>query len=126
MPKIDNVEIHGLDRVFRTAKYPKAADTGSVNNDLTPGIRACLTCKPGEGHDNALKGIVVLFDLTFSEELYQQANARLHRTGQKESVIIHHIVAKGTMDERVMQALKKKDEVQRALLDALKAEIKKG
>ena len=99
MPKIDNVEIHGLDRVFRTAKYPKAADTGSVNNDLTPGIRACLTCKPGEGHDNALKGIVVLFDLTFSNKAWVELQ-RYHFIDFVSSQSTMHCISK--MDIKCM------------------------
>ena len=99
MPKIDNVEIHGLDRVFRTAKYPKAADTSNVNNDLTPGIRACLTCKPGEGHDNALKGIVVLFDLTFSNKAWVEAE-RYHFLDFVSSQSTMHRIAKFDLDKQ--------------------------
>jgi SNF2 family DNA or RNA helicase len=68
--------------------------------------------------------IVVWYGLTWSLELYQQANARLHRQGQQKPVIIHHLVAKGTMDERVMKALSNKAAGQDALLEAVKAEIK--
>lgn len=73
MPKIENAEVFGLDRVFKTAKYPKAVDTSAINNELTKGIKNCLTCKTGEGHDNALKGIVVMFDLTFSNKAWVEA-----------------------------------------------------
>ena len=72
MPSITNVVVYGLDRVIRTAKYPKAVDIDTLNNDLTPGIKACLSCPTGEGHDNALKGIIVQFDLTFSQNAWQQ------------------------------------------------------
>lgn len=65
----------------------------------------------------------IWFSLTWSLELYQQANARLHRQGQKETVVIHHIIAKGTIDEDVMKALKKKDKTQMALLNAVKANL---
>ena len=67
---------------------------------------------------------LVWFGLTWSLELYQQTNARLYRQGQKDTVIIHHIVAAGTMDEKVMQALERKDKMQAALIDAVKAEVK--
>lgn len=115
MPKIDNVEIHGLDRVFRTAKYPKAADTGSVNNDLTPGIRACLTCNPGEGHDNALKGIVVLFDLTFSNKAWVEAE-RYHFLDFVSSQSTMHRIARFDLrrqcnryvDERIIAIVQEK------------------
>ena len=72
MPKIENVEVYGLDRAIRTAKYPMAADISNLNSDLTPGINACMNCRTGEGHDNALKGIIVQFDLTFSEKAWPQ------------------------------------------------------
>lgn len=69
---------------------------------------------------------LVWFGLTWSLELYQQANARLWRQGQKETVVIHHIVAKGTIDEQVMNALQKKQTGQAALIDAVKARIGGG
>lgn len=72
MPKIENVEVYGLDRAIRTAKYPMAADISNLNSELTPGINACMNCRTGEGHDNALKGIIVQFDLTFSEKAWPQ------------------------------------------------------
>ena len=73
MPKITNTEVYGLERAIRTAKYPKAVDIDKLNSDLTPGIKACLTCPTGEGHDNALKGIIVQFDLTFSNKAWVEA-----------------------------------------------------
>lgn len=66
---------------------------------------------------------LIWFGLTWSLELYQQMNARLWRQGQKETVVIHHLIAKGTLDERVMLALEKKDCGQSALVDAVKARI---
>lgn len=67
---------------------------------------------------------LVWFGLTWSLELYQQTNARLWRQGQKSAtVVIQHIITKGTVDERIMKALQDKDETQTALLEAVKAEI---
>ena len=67
---------------------------------------------------------LVWFGLTWSLELYQQTNARLYRQGQcSDTVVIQHIVAKNTIDEQIMKALKKKDNTQSALIDAVKAEI---
>ncbi|ERL19798.1 SNF2 domain protein [Oribacterium sp. oral taxon 078 str. F0263] len=63
---------------------------------------------------------IVWYGLTWSLELYQQANARLYRQGQEKPVIIHHLVAEGTVDEQVMKALEAKDMSQAALLAALK------
>ena len=66
---------------------------------------------------------LVWFSLTWSLELYQQTNARIWRQGQKETVVIHHIIAKATIDEDVMAALAKKDVGQAALLRAVKARM---
>ncbi|HCW04306.1 MAG TPA: DEAD/DEAH box helicase [Clostridium sp.] len=67
---------------------------------------------------------LVWFGLTWSLELYQQTNARLWRQGQKETVVIHHLIAKGTIDEHVMKALNDKNNTQSALIDAIKATLK--
>ena len=67
---------------------------------------------------------VIWFGLTWNYELYTQANKRLHRQGQQEKVIIHHLVCSGTRDDDVMQALEKKDNVQNWVLQSLKARIK--
>nr|DAU28969.1 MAG TPA: Helicase of the snf2 rad54 family [Caudoviricetes sp.] len=64
--------------------------------------------------------IIVWYGLTWSLEQYQQANARLHRQGQQEPVIVHHLVAKDTMDEQVMRTLERKEVGQDALLEAIK------
>lgn len=69
--------------------------------------------------------IITWFGLTWSLELYQQANARLHRQGQKETVVINHIVAKDTIDEDVMKSLGNKEVNQNMLLEAVKVRIEK-
>lgn len=68
---------------------------------------------------------VVWFGLNWNYELYTQANKRLHRQGQTEKVIIHHLVCEGTRDEDVMAALARKDDVQQFVMDSLKARIKR-
>ena len=68
---------------------------------------------------------VIWFGLTWNYELYTQANKRLHRQGQTEKVIIHHLVCEGTRDEDVMQALQRKDDVQSWVMESLKARIRK-
>ncbi|NLE26835.1 MAG: DEAD/DEAH box helicase, partial [Clostridiaceae bacterium] len=67
---------------------------------------------------------IVWFGLTWSLELYQQTNARLWRQGQSaETVVVQHIVTKGTIDERILKVLSKKDSTQAALIDAVKADL---
>lgn len=99
MAKIENVEVFGLDRVFKTAKYPMSVDTESLNNDLTKGIKSCLTCKTGEGHDNALKGIVVMFDLTLSNKAWVEAE-RYHFLDFVSSQSTMHRIARFDLDEQ--------------------------
>lgn len=67
---------------------------------------------------------VIWFGLTWNFELYTQANARLHRQGQSEKVIIHHLIAAGTRDEDVMQALSRKADAQNYVMETLKARIR--
>ena len=67
---------------------------------------------------------LIWFGLTWSLELYQQTNARLWRQGQKaDTVVIHHIITRDTIDERIMNALHKKEKTQTALIDAVKANL---
>lgn len=77
------------------------------------------------GHGlNLQKGgsTIVWFGLTWSLELYQQINARLWRQGQNsKTVVVQHIIAKGTIDERILKALSEKDSTQKSLIDAVKA-----
>ena len=70
--------------------------------------------------------ILVWFGLTWSLELYQQTVARLWRQGQKETVSVIHILAAKTIDEQIMHALETKDHTQRALIDAVRAEVMAG
>jgi SNF2 family DNA or RNA helicase len=67
--------------------------------------------------------IAVWYGLTHSLEGYQQLNKRLHRKGQTRTTVIHHLIAKGTVDEAVLKGLRKKDAQQEALLNSLKRYI---
>lgn len=68
---------------------------------------------------------LIWFGLTWSLELYEQTNARLYRQGQKAStVVIEHIITKGTIDEEILKALERKDCVQGALINAVKVSLK--
>ena len=68
---------------------------------------------------------VVWFGLNWSLEMYQQANKRLHRQGQKQTVIVHHLVALGTRDEDILRAISMKGAAQGYVLESLKARIDK-
>jgi len=92
-------------------------------------ISIAVTQPASTGHGlNLQRGgsTIVWFGLNWSLELYEQANARLWRQGQKDTVVINHLVVKGTMDEQVMRALHDKAADQNALLAAVKARIKEA
>lgn len=116
---------HDLTRLQE--RFPEAVKMGGsdVIEAWNKGEIPMLLCQPASaGHGLNLQDgghIIVWFGLTWSLELYQQANDRLHRMGQKNAVIVHHLVAENTLDEKVMAALTNKDATQRGLLDALKA-----
>jgi len=70
--------------------------------------------------------IAIWFNLTWSLELYQQANKRIHRIGQTETVLLHHIITSSGMDSRILYSvLTAKEQTQNSLIDALRAEIAK-
>lgn len=95
-------------------------------NDGKIQIALCHPASTGHGLNLQEGGCTIIwFSMTWSLELYQQANARLYRQGQKHTVVIHHIITKDTVDEKVIQALENKDTSQTALIDAVKARIKK-
>lgn len=105
-------------------KYPKAEVVGEAKNVVkrwNEGKISILLAHPqsaGHGLNLQYGGcITVWYGLCWSLEYYQQLNKRLHRPGQTQTVFIHHIVAEGTMDERVMNVLPEKDATQDALIE---------
>lgn len=89
-------------------------------------VKLLLAHPASAGHGLNLQAggnTIVWFGLTWSLELYEQANARLHRQGQERSVVVNHLITEGTMDEQVMQALARKDVGQKGLMEAVKARI---
>ena len=121
---------HDLDRL---SKHLKNKDLRVLNNSKdieawNKGKVPIMLVHPASaGHGLNLQfggNIIVWFGLTWSLELYQQANARLYRQGQQQSVVVNHIIAKGTIDEDVMRALENKEVGQEALLQAVKARLK--
>ena len=122
---------HDLDRIKKHLKrddltvLDTAEDIKKWNEGKIP-IMLAHPASAGHGLNLQAGGnIIIWFGLTWSLELYSQANARLYRQGQKQNVIIHHLVAKDTMDEDVMKALEGKEVGQEALLNAVKARLKR-
>lgn len=89
-------------------------------------IQVGLISPASAGHGlNIQKGghLLIWFSLVWSLELYQQTNARLWRQGQKDTVVVQHIVTAGTIDERVLKVIEQKSQDQNALIDAVRAEL---
>ena len=119
---------HDLARIQK--RFPEAREIRSSKDiqDWNAGnIPVALIHPASAGHGLNLQAggnTLVWFGLTWSLELYQQTNARLWRQGQTAgTVIIHHIVTEDTIDERIMNALERKDKTQSALIDAVKAQL---
>ena len=120
---------HDAERI--RARFPvREIKTSQDIEDWNAGkISAAIIHPASAGHGLNLQAggsTLIWFGLTWSLELYQQTNARLHRQGQKDTVIIHHIIAKGTIDEDVMKALRKKEKTQDALINAVRANLEVG
>ncbi len=120
---------HDAERI--RARFPvREIKTSQDIEDWNAGkISAAIIHPASAGHGLNLQAggsTFIWFGLTWSLELYQQTNARLHRQGQKDTVIIHHIIAKGTIDEDVMKALRKKEKTQDALINAVRANLEVG
>ena len=124
---------HDLERIterLHRLKIPcSRLDTdGSIRKWNAGEIPVALIHPASAGHGLNLQGggnTLVWFGLTWSLELYQQTVARLWRQGQEsETVVVQHIITKGTIDERIMKAFSEKDTTQAALIDAVKADLK--
>ena len=124
---------HDLERIterLHKLKIPcSRLDTdGSIRKWNAGEIPVALIHPASAGHGLNLQSggnTLVWFGLTWSLELYQQTVARLWRQGQQsETVVVQHIITKGTIDERIMKALSEKDTTQAALIDAVKTDLK--
>lgn len=118
---------HDLERIknaFPQARELQGAeDMDEWNNGQVPLL---LAHPQSAGHGLNLQAgghTIVWFSLTWSLEYYQQANARLMRQGQQHNVIVHHLITKDTIDERVLKVLQGKEKGQDALLEAVKARL---
>lgn len=118
---------HDLERIRKRFDV-REIKTGKDIIDWNAGkIPVAMIHPASAGHGLNLQSggsTLVWFGLTWSLELYQQTNARLWRQGQTSgTVVIQHIITKGTMDERILKALSQKELTQNALIDAVKADL---
>jgi SNF2 family DNA or RNA helicase len=124
---------HDLTRISERLKklhipFSRLDDSNSIRRWNNGEIPVALIHPASAGHGLNLQSggsTLVWFGLTWSLELYQQTVARLWRQGQiSETVVVQHIVTKGTIDERIMKALSQKEHTQTALINAVKADLK--
>ncbi len=118
---------HDLQRIkdrFTVRELKSSKDIADWNNGKIP-VAVIHPASAGHGLNLQAGGsTLVWFGLTWSLELYQQTNARLWRQGQSAgTVVIQHIVTKGTIDERILKVLRAKDRTQAALIEAVKADL---
>ena len=117
---------HDKERIVKKFKVTEISTSKEISKWNERKIQIAIAHPASTGHGLNLQAggsTIIWFGLTWSLELYQQANARLWRQGQKDTVIIHHIVSKGTIDEEVMSALQRKQCGQENLINAVKARI---
>ena len=126
---------HDLERIEYYLKSKKIEfaklDSDKSIKDWNEGkISVALIHPASTGHGLNLQeggSTIIWFGLTWSLELYEQTNARLWRQGQKsKTVVIEHIVSKGTIDEQIIKALEGKHKVQDSLINAVKANLSKS
>lgn len=117
-------DLERIKKRFKVREIKTSKDISDWNNGNMP-VAVIHPASAGHGLNLQAGGSTLIwFSLTWSLELYQQTNARLYRQGQNRTVVIHHIVSKGTIDEDVMRALKVKEKIQDALIDSVKARLK--
>lgn len=118
---------HDKERILERFKEATTLEDSNYKERWNSGNIKLLIAHPASaGHGlNLQQGghIIVWFGLTWSLELYQQANARLYRQGQNHTTIIHHIMTDNTIDQRVYEALQNKELTQEELMKAIKARI---
>ena len=118
---------HDLQRIkkrFDVREIKTGKDIADWNKGKIP---VALIHPASAGHGLNLQqggSTLVWFGLTWSLELYQQTNGRLYRQGQKNTVVIQHIVTKGSIDEQILKALERKNKTQEDLIEAVKANFR--
>ena len=123
---------HDLERITKKldelkVKYVRISSDGSIRMWNEGKFQVGLIHPASAGHGLNLQAggnHIVWFGLTWSLELLEQTNARLWRQGQRaETVVVQYLVTAGTIDERILDAISKKEKDQNALIDAVKAQL---
>lgn len=119
-------DLEGIQARFKVREIKTSKDIKAWNDGCIP-VAVIHPASAGHGLNLQAGGSTLIwFGLTWSLELYQQTNARLWRQGQRDTVVIHHIITKDTIDEDVMRALRLKAKTQDDLIEAVKARLGGG
>lgn len=114
---VSNAKVFGLEDSIRRAKFPMSVDPEALSKELTKGIKALAQSGRGEGHDQWLTGVIVQFDLTFSNKGYVEAE-RYHFFDFVSSQSTMHRIAKFDLDEAYNEY------VDPRIIDILKEKVK--
>lgn len=98
---VSNVKVYGFEDAIKGSKYPMSTDLQKLNGDITPTVKSLAACGLGEGHDNFLNGIVVQFDLCFSNKAWVEAE-RYHFLDFVSSQSTMHRITKFDLDKAYM------------------------
>ena len=112
---VSNVNVYGMESAVMGSKYPMAVDLTKVDGTIVPRTHALANAKPGSGHDNFLNGIIVQFDLTFTNKAWVEAE-RYHFLDFISSQSTMHRITKFNLDEvyisytdpRIIEIMKEK------------------
>ena len=112
---VSNVNVYGMESAVMGSKYPMAVDLKKVDGTIVPRTHALANAKPGSGHDNFLNGIIVQFDLTFTNKAWVEAE-RYHFLDFISSQSTMHRITKFNLDEvyisytdpRIIEIMKEK------------------
>lgn len=126
---VNNVKVYGLKESIKRAKYPKSVNIELLNDELTPGIKNLGNAPRGSGHDNFLKGIIVQFDVTFTNKVWPEAE-RYHWFDFVSSQSTMHKITEfdldksyiGYVDPRMIAIMKEKVEAYKQLQSYYKEE----
>ena len=104
---VSNVKVYGLEDSIRRAKFPMSVDINSLSTEITPGIQKLAQAERGSGHDNWLKGVIVQFDLTFTNTAWPEAE-RYHWLDFVSSQSTMHRITKFDLDKAYIHYVDKR------------------
>ena len=113
---VSNVKVYGLEDSIRRAKFPMSVDINNLSTDITPGIQKLAQAERGSGHDNWLKGVIVQFDLTFTNKAWPEAE-RYHWLDFVSSQSTMHRITKFDLDKAYIHYVDKR------IIDVVKEKV---